>query len=455
LRDPAREDAELLFNIGTCEKELGRFDDAAATFTLCTETFPRDAGGWANLAECCFERASFEDGTRLARRAVQLDPALGPELAKSRIARGDALQSTGALEEAAAHYAAALALVPADGATLKNATLCLLEANRGEEAIALCREVLAADPGNLTAKLGMEWLLSQLVPAWHVPMMNERERNQAFHDGLQAVVAPGSSVFEVGTGSGLLAMMAARLGAQSVVTCEAVPLVAATARTIVAANGYADRVTVLARPSTAVQVGAGKDLPAKADILVHEIFSSELLGENVLAAIEDAKARLLKPGGVILPSAASIMIALVGGDDGLAGNLHAGESFGFDLSAFNAVQPRKRPLAREDLAPVLLGEPVEAFRFDFGKHASFPAERKQLQLAVTRAGTCHGIIQWIRIELAPGIVFENHPSRPRAVSNWQQAVYTFPAPVQLEAGASVAVDAWHDRTRPWFERANG
>jgi hypothetical protein len=73
---------------------------------------------------------------------------------------------------------------------------------------------LKADPGNLTAKLGAEWLLTQLVPLWHIPMMNEQERNQAFHDGLQAAVTPESTMFEIGTGSGLLAMMAARLGAR-------------------------------------------------------------------------------------------------------------------------------------------------------------------------------------------------------------------------------------------------
>ena len=107
---------------------------------------------------------------------------------------------------------------------------------------------MKADPGNLTARLGAEWLLSQVVPLWHVPMMNEHERNEAFHQGLQSA-APGKTVFEIGTGSGLVAMMAARSGARHVFTCEAVPLVADTAARIVARNGYADRVTVLSKPS--------------------------------------------------------------------------------------------------------------------------------------------------------------------------------------------------------------
>lgn len=450
LHDGAMVDGEILFNIGTCEKELQQFEAAAATFTDFTAKFPQDAVGWANLAECQFQLNRFEDGRRAASQAIALDASLVPVLAGARVARGDAMQRSGKLNEAAADYAAALAIAPTDDATLKKATLCLLESNRGEEAIQLCRDTLRVDPGNLTAKLGAEWVLSQLVPLWHVPMMNEQERNDAFERGLQSAVAPGATVFEIGTGSGLLAMMAARLGAGHVFTCEAVPLIAATATRIVRRNGWQDRVTVLAKRSHEVRVGA--ELPAKADLLVHEIFSSELLGEFVLHAIEDAKARLLKPGGRILPSAGSIMVALVGGDE-LAANLHVGDSHGFDLSEFNAIQPRKRPLYREDLAPVLMSEPVEAFRFDFANRSTFPAETRRIEIAATRGGRCFGLIQWIRIELAPGVVYENHPARRRAVANWQHTIYGFDEPVPLQAGSLVPVTAWHDRTRPWFELA--
>jgi len=450
LQEPGKADGELLFNIGNCQKELQRDEAAAATFAAYTEAFPADATGWANRAECRFRLGDFAEGNRLAAQALKLDASLAPELAASRIRRGDALLATGRREEAAADYQAALAMQPRDDATLKKATSCLLEVNRAEDAIQLCRDVLRADPGNLTAKLGAEWLLSKMVPLWHVPMMNEQVRNKAYHDGLQATVKPGQTVLEIGTGSGLLAMMAAKLGAAKVTTCEAVPLVAQTAQQIVARNGYQQQVTVIAKPSHELQVGA--DVPDRADLLVHEIFSSELLGENVLGAIEDAKARLLKPGATVMPAAASLMIALVGGD-ALGRNVHVADSFGFDLGAFNAIQPRKRPLYREDLAPELLSEAAEAFRFDFAGRSSFPPEKKRIRLKATAPGTCYGVLQWIRIELAPGVVFENHPSVRSDVSNWQHTVYVFEEPVQLASGTQLEIAASHDRTRPWFERA--
>lgn len=409
-REPGNPD--VLFNIGMCERELQDFQAAARSFRAYVDKFPAHVDGWAALA--------------------------------------DSQEALGHTEDAIASYRALLALAPTDDEALKKANTALLQLDRGIEAIALCREVLRRHPESLTARLGIEWTLSQLVPLWHVPMMNEEERNRPYYDALRSAVTPDRTVLEIGTGSGLLSMMAAKLGARSVTTCEAVGLVADTAAKIIERNGYADRIRVLAKPSYAVQLGT--ELPAKADILVHEIFSSELLGEHVLPAIEDAKARLLAPGARILPGVASIMVALVGGE-ALGTELHVEEAFGFDLRPFNAIHPKKRPIHREDMPRVLLSDDVEAFRFDFQRQAQFPPEKKRLSLRATQPGLCYGVIQWIRFEFAPGVQFENHPTRARAVASWQHTIYRFEEPQQLEAGATVLVDAMHDRSRPWFERA--
>lgn len=479
VREAQPANGDVIFNIGMCERELKDFAGAAVTFKAYADRFPSHPDGWASLAECRFQLGEHRDALAAADKALQIDGAfvpalavrarcqvaagqpdkalasldlaiqLAPDLPELRVQRGDLLQSAGELDRAVADYTAALAKNPFDDGALKKATTCQLHLDKGQDAIALCRSVLRANPDSLTAKLGAEWVLSQMVPLWHVPMMNEDERNQPYHDALKAAVTPDSLVFEIGTGSGLLAMMAARLGAKSVVTCEAVSLVADTAKKIVERNDLQDRIRVLAKPSYQVQVGA--DLPRQADVLVHEIFSSELLGEHVLPALEDARERLLKPGGKILPGVASIMVALVGGDE-LGRELHVGSSFGFDLTPFNAIHPKKRPIHREDLPRVLLSAEVEAFRFDFGKDSAFPAEKKVLEMPVTQAGLCWGVIQWIRFEFGDGIFFENHPSHRRPVASWQHTIYRFDEAARLQPGAVVRVAASHDRSRPWFER---
>ena len=303
----------------------------------------------------------------------------------------------------------------------------------------------------LAAKRGVDWVLSKLVPTWHVPMMTEQSRNRAYYEALESAVTPEKVVFEIGTGSGLLAMMAARIGARKVFTCEAIELIASTARKIIKINNYEDQVTVLAKPSQAVQLEA--DLPAKADILVHEIFSSDLLAEHLLPAIEDAKQRLLKPDAEILPSAASIMIALVGGAE-LGGNIYVEESFGFDLREFNTINRKMQPLHRQDLATVLMSDDVEAFRFDFRKDSIFPPETKLLTIDTRKPGLCYGVIQWIRIEFGQNAHLENHSSQRHAISNWESVIYRFDEPVDLEEHSVVSLAAAHDRLRPWFELAS-
>lgn len=514
VRGAGNEDADVLFNIAICQRELKNFEDAERYFKIYTDKFPNHSHGWAGLAESRLHLKAFKEGIAAADRAIKLDsssvPAwtargncqrsigqfenalasykranqlhptvecwlnaglayvatdktleaidcfthaikLDPDLASLRVHRGDAHQRRGKLQEAVADYRVALRLKPDDDETLKKAAGCLINLDKHLEVIELCQEILQVQPTMLTAKRGVDWVLSKLVPTWHVPMMNEQARNKAYYQALESAVTPEKVVFEIGTGSGLLAMMAARIGAKQVFTCEAVELIANTARKIVKLNNYQNQVTVLAKPSLAVQLET--DLPVKADILVHEIFSSDLLAEHLLPAIEDAKQRLLKPDGEILPSAASIMIALVGGAE-LGGNIYVEESFGFDLREFNTINRKMQPLHRQDLATALMSDDVEAFRFDFCKESTFPPETKLLEIGTSKPGLCYGVIQWIRIEFGQNAHFENHPSQRHPISNWESMIYRFDEPVYLEEHSVVSLVAAHDRLRPWFELAS-
>lgn len=506
-------DADALFNLAVCEREQRNFAAAQDCYALYTRKFPKQWEGWANLAECQFQLRELQAALQSADAALKLNPAaapawlargdtlhglkqydealksyrkanvggknavawtrqgdvlnelnrhqeavdcfakalqLAPELLPARVGRADALNCLGRIDEAVVDYKAVLAAKPDHEDVLKKISVCLVNRQRGAEAIQLCRQALAVNPSLLTAKLGLSWLIDKIVPNWHVPMMNEFERNNAYYLGMQAAVAPGQLVFEIGAGSGLLSMMAAKLGAQRVVTCEGAPLIADMAREIVATNGYRETISVLAKPSFAVELGP--DLPEKADILVHEIFSSGLIEEHVLPAMEDAKQRLLKPGARIIPGAASIMVALVGGDD-LGRYLHVKDPFGFDIRQFNAITPKKLPLFRQDLQLELLSDDVEAFRFDFVNDAQYPAEQKVLEITATHAGLCYGVIQWIGLEMDSQTHYQNHPAAKRAVSGWQHLVYRFDEPVQLTPGQRLRIFAGHDRATPWFDLA--
>ena len=117
------------------------------------------------------------------------------------------------------------------------------------------------------------------VPQWHFAIVRDAARNAAYEEALKRVVTPQTRVLEIGTGSGILAMMAARAGARYVITCEMVPAVAEAAQEIVALNGLSERVRVVAKKSH--DLDAERDIGGRADVLVSEIVDNKLLGEGV------------------------------------------------------------------------------------------------------------------------------------------------------------------------------
>ena len=66
-------------------------------------------------------------------------------------------------------------------------------------------------------------------PLWYIRAINDRHRNTAYRQALQALVTPDTLVVEAGAGSGLFATLAARAGARHVYACEHAPHVAALA----------------------------------------------------------------------------------------------------------------------------------------------------------------------------------------------------------------------------------
>jgi len=436
---------DALHLLGLISKQKGDLKTAAQLMRKALNFNPNYVEAYVNLGATLQEQNNFTEAADCYRKAL----SLRPNYAEVHSNLGVVLKAQENLHESAQSFIRALELNPSSAETFANLDALLKEMAAPDEALIYYRKVLEISPTNIAAQQGEYLALSRTVPEWHVPMMNEKNRNQAYFDALKAVIKRDSNVFEIGTGSGLLAMMAAKLGAKQVTTCEAVPLIAETAQQIIKDNKFEKNIKVIAKKSIDVEID--KDIPEQSDILVSEIFSSELLGEYVLPSLEDAKRRLLKPQGKVIPSAGSIMIALFTGDD-IRRNLIVEDSFGFNLQRFNTIVSKKRMIARNDLNIELLSDGIEAFDFDFENDDHFPAEKKILKIAVKKAGLCYGLVQWMKLDMNGDqkVMFENHPSQTSKVSNWQQCAYLFDAPIDVKAGQVVVVNAAHNRAVPWF-----
>ena len=189
-------------------------------------------------------------------------------------------------------------------------------------------------------------------------------------------------------------MMAARAGARTVTTCDAVELIADRAREIVAQNGLADRVKVIGKRSSRLALGI--DLPERAEVLIQELITDDLISDGVLPMLEHAYEHLLTHDAVVVPAFGSVMGHLAGGD-ALRDMLFVDKVAGFDMSSFNDFAPPVRPAVRSVDYDVL-SDDTELLRFDFHQR-NFPTQNVAKWLTATKSGLCVGIIQWIRIEL--------------------------------------------------------
>jgi hypothetical protein len=316
----------------------------------------------------------------------------------------------------------------------------MIAAGDRPRALALAEQVLAMTGGKGEAGVTAAEMLSDGVYSWHFLIPRDRMRNDAYEQALLRAIRPGCRVLEIGTGTGLLAMMAARAGA-TVITCEADPAIASAARDVIAANGYADRVKVVNSHSTALDVE--RDLGGLADILVSEIVSNDLLSEGVLAAHEDAVARLLAPGGAVIPARGSIRVALV--RDLRGRSPHLSEANGFDLSAFNRLAAPSEVVRVGMDQVALCSEPVDLFDFDFATAAPRKSERREFDIA-SLGGRVDGIVQWIALEMDAVGRYENG-LKSGSASCWGALFWRFPEVVETRAGDRLAVGAAHERDR--------
>lgn len=65
------------------------------------------------------------------------------------------------------------------------------------------------------------------------------------------------------------------------------------AEKVIRDNGFADQIKLVRKRSTYVTVGPGQDMAQKANILVTEVFDTELIGEGAIGTFNHAHEQLL------------------------------------------------------------------------------------------------------------------------------------------------------------------
>jgi len=139
----------------------------------------------------------------------------------------------------------------------------------------------------------------------HEQMLQDQHRTDSYRDAMVLALErkPGCKVLDIGCGTGILSLFAARGGASGVVGVDASNMLN-YAQSIVKANKYNEVIKLIKRKVESIPKGNIEPV----DVLVSEWMGYGLLFESMLDSVLVARDAWLKPGGIMIPSLATIFV---------------------------------------------------------------------------------------------------------------------------------------------------
>ncbi|VDK83454.1 unnamed protein product [Onchocerca ochengi] len=297
-------------------------------------------------------------------------------------------------------------------------------------------------------------------------MIHDFERNQKYEFGLKLVISQLKEknkkvhVLDIGAGTGLLSMMAIRAGADSVTALEMLKPMANCAEEIVRKNGYEGQIRLIASRSTELTDEEISTIE-KADVMVAEVFDTELIGEGALRTFKEAHQKLVKPGCRVVPSSARIFLVPVQSDFLMrfhrlpSRNLKVPESSKLCPGAGAVHDIHLSEVPEEEIC--VFAEPFVAFSFDFEDGPSINYNETLIKTFDAQSdGRFEAILMWWELDMdgTGQNILSTAPERWNTEAKWRdhwvQGVYYLPQSIQVRKNQSVSVRCSHDEFSFWF-----
>ncbi|KAI3813061.1 hypothetical protein L1987_17775 [Smallanthus sonchifolius] len=254
-----------------------------------------------------------------------------------------------------------------------------------------------------------------LATTSYLDMLNDSPRNRAYRTAIDRTVTKQCHVLDIGSGTGLLSMMAARAISVDdsssykgmVTACESYMPMVKLMKKVLRTNSMNHKIRVYNKRSDELEVGV--DIASRADVLVSEILDSELLGEGLIPTLQHAHDKLLVENYKTVPYRATTYGQLV--ESTYLWKLHdlynneANVADGIHLvpkgkGGILRVKPQQFAMHCDVLGEEirLLSEPFKIFEFDFWKRPDSHGET-QVHIKATNDGTVHAVISWWVLQL--------------------------------------------------------
>ncbi|XP_054893047.1 protein arginine N-methyltransferase 3 isoform X1 [Poeciliopsis prolifica] len=267
----------------------------------------------------------------------------------------------------------------------------------------------------------------------HEEMLKDRVRTESYRDFMykNREVFRDKVVLDVGCGTGILSMFAARAGAKKVIAVDQSEIIY-QAIDIVRSNQLENIITLIKGRIEDIK------LPVqKVDIIISEWMGYFLLFESMLDSVLYARDCYLADGGSVYPDLCNISLAAVGDAQKHQDRIAFWEDvYGFNMACMKTVVVPEA-VVEVVQAETLISEPAVVQTLDCNTVCLSELEfSTDFQLKITKTTNCTAIVGFFDIFFDKGcsnkVTFSTGPQVTK--THWKQTVFLLEKPISVKAG---------------------